>query len=65
MSKIGLVSLTLCLSICKGLKLGSNNKRCGSKFTGDCRRPLLQSDHSGLMSPQNAGPVIKTRDRED
>lgn len=48
--------LTLCLSICKGLKFGSNNKRCGSKLTGDCRLPLLHNDHSGLIRPQNAGP---------
>lgn len=50
------LKLTLCLSICKGLKLGSNNKRCGSKFTGDCRRPLLHKLHSGFIKPQNAGP---------
>lgn len=49
--------LTRCLSICKCLKFGSNSKRCGSKLTGDCRRPLLHSDHSGLMSPQNDGPT--------
>lgn len=50
--------LTLCLSICKGLKLGSNNNRCGSKFTGDCLLPLLHNDHSGFIKPQNAGPVF-------
>lgn len=53
---IGLVQLTLCLSICNGLKFGSYSKRCGSKFTGDCRLPLLHNDHSGFMRPQNAGP---------
>lgn len=51
------MKLTLCLSMCKGLKFGSKSKRCGSKLTGDCRRPLLHSDHSGFMSPQNAGPA--------
>lgn len=57
--------LTLCLSICKGLRFGSKSSRCGSKFTGDCRRPLLQSDHSGLINPQNAGPGKYTeRERE-
>jgi len=54
--------LTLCLSMCMGRKLGSKSRRWGSRLTGDWRRPLLQSDHSGLMSPQKAGPErgIKT-----
>lgn len=52
------VILTLCLSMCKGLRLGSKRSRCGSKFTGDCRLPLLHKLHSGLMSPQNAGPEL-------
>lgn len=52
--------LTLCLSMCKGLRFGSNNKRCGSRFTGDCLLPLLHNDHSGFIKPQNAGPEIKT-----
>lgn len=29
----------------------------GSRLTGDCLRPLLQSHHSGLMRPQKAGPL--------
>lgn len=56
---ISLIQLTLCLSKCKGLRLGSNNSRCGSRFTGDCRLPLLHRLHSGLMSPQNAAPLKK------
>lgn len=51
-----IIILTLCLSICKGLKFGSNNNCCGSKLTGDCLLPLLHNDHSGFMRPQNAGP---------
>lgn len=58
-----IVILTLCLSICRGLKLGSNNKRCGSKLTGDCLLPLLHSDHSGFIKPQNAGPESTKRQR--
>lgn len=51
--------LTLCLSMCKGLRLGSYSSRCGSKLTGDCLRPLLHSDHSGLIKPQKAGPGME------
>ena len=58
---IWIIRHTLCLSICKGLKLGSNNNRCGSKLTGDCLLPLLHSDHSGFIKPQNAGPEIKQK----
>lgn len=42
--------------MCKGLRFGSNSSLLGSKFTGDCLLPLLHSDHSGLIKPQNAGP---------
>lgn len=45
--------------MCKGLRFGSNNKRCGSRFTGDCLLPLLHKDHSGFIKPQNAGPENK------
>lgn len=48
--------LTRCLSTCKTRKLGSKSNFCGSKLTGDCRRPLLHRDHSGLIKPQKAGP---------
>lgn len=58
-------NLTLCLSMCKGLKFGSNSKRCGSKLTGDWRLPLLHNDHSGFMSPQNAGPAKKINNRQN
>lgn len=51
--------LTLCLSMCNCLKLGSNSSLLGSKLTGDCRLPLLHKDHSGLIKPQNAGPGTK------
>lgn len=51
--------LTLCLSMCKKRRFGSNSNLSGSKLTGDCLRPLLHSDHSGLMRPQNAGPITK------
>lgn len=50
--------------MCSGLKLGSYSKRDGSKFNGDCLRPRLHSDHSGLISPQNAGPVKKREERK-
>lgn len=30
-------------------------------MTGDCLRPLLQSDHSGLIRPQNAGPEMSRK----
>ena len=56
--RIGVSILTLCLSRCKGLRLGSNNKIDGSRLTGLCRLPLLQSDQSGLIKPQNWGPEI-------
>lgn len=49
---------TRCLSMCSGRKFGSYSKRCGSRLTGDWRRPLLHSDHSGLMRPQKAGPEM-------
>jgi len=52
--------LTLCLSMWIFRRFGSKSSLCGSKLTGDCLFPLLHRDHSGLISPQNAGPEKKT-----
>lgn len=49
--------LTLCLSTCNSRRFGSNSSLLGSRLTGLCLRPLLHRDHSGLIRPQNAGPV--------
>lgn len=43
---------TLCLSMCSGLKYGSNSNLSGSMLMGDWRRPLLHMFHTGFMRPQ-------------
>lgn len=53
------IALTLCLSMCKcrSTRSGSNSSLSGEISIGDWRRPLLHIFHSGLIRPQNAGPV--------
>lgn len=53
--------LTLCLSMCRGLKYGSYNNLSGSTFIGDCLLPLLHIFHCGFISPQKPGPGNKEK----
>lgn len=48
---------TLCLSMCSGLKYGSNSNLSGSMLMGDWRRPLLHMFHTGFMRPQKPDKV--------
>lgn len=51
----------MCLSTNTGLKWRSKRSLSGSMLIGLCLLPLLHKDHWGFISPQNAGPVSKTK----